>query len=140
MIVSEYALDFDREEDGKKIYVQALTEFQQLLEEKDLKLHFPVDLRFASNESSWLSPAYEQRCFYIGMCVREYSSPQIPAIMQAFFDLMEKFGARPHWGKLFDSKINLKKCFPKLEDFLKVKTKLDPHNLLTNKHFQVWFA
>jgi len=55
---------------------------------------------------------------------------------------MEQFNGRPHWGKEFDvTTKQLKKAYPKLEDFLVMRSKLDPDgvfvNLFLNKQLEL---
>ena len=132
MVVTEFAIP---EEDG----IQALKEFRRLLLASDNYLHFPVDLRFSASEDFWLSPAYKRNSFYIGMCVRLYKEQETPKVFQLFYDVMQQYKARPHWGKLFDSDVfKAKEHYEKLEAFLTVKKHFDPNNRFTNKYLQSW--
>ena len=46
---------------------------------------------------------------------------------------MEQFNGRPHWGKEFDVTFKqVKKLYPKLEDFLAVRSKLDSDGIFVN--------
>jgi hypothetical protein len=128
MIVSEYALPLKNNQHKK-----ALTDFKNKIESSDLKLHFPVDLRYTAEESSWLSPSFKNDSFYIGVCVREYSKKEIPESMKLFFECMKVHKARPNWGKLFElSGKDLENLFPRWGNFKEVKRKLDPGNMFTN--------
>lgn len=135
MIVSEYGLSMENDNHKK-----ALIAFRKKLENSDHKIHFPVDLRYTAAENSWLSPSYGRDTFYIGMCVREYRKKEIPASMKLFFDVMKKFSARPNWGKLSDCTAEtLRKNYPRLNDFISVKNKLDIGNVFGNEWVEKLF-
>lgn len=90
MIVSEYGLSMENNRHKK-----ALTDLRKKLENSGHKIHFPVDLRYAAAENSWLSPSYNRDTFYIGMCVREWRKKEIPDSMKLFFDVLKNHEARP---------------------------------------------
>lgn len=135
MIVSEYALPIKNNQ-----HKNALVDFKNKLESSGLKLHFPVDLRYTTGESSWLSSSFQNDSFYIGVCIREYNKKEIPKPMRLFFDCMKSHKARPNWGKLFDlTGKDLENLFPRWADFKKVKQQLDPQNIFTNIHLDKLF-
>lgn len=128
MVVSEYGLSMS-DNNHKK----ALKEFRDVLEQSKYKLHFPVDLRYTHAENSYLSPAYKQNTFYIGVCIREYREEKIHPSMQLFFDVMNKYTARPNWGKLSDlSKTASEEKFPGMESFQKLRDTVDPERIFLN--------
>jgi UDP-N-acetylenolpyruvoylglucosamine reductase len=132
MIVAEYGLPM---QDG--IHKSALKDMRDTLERSEQKMHFPVDLRYASSEGSWLSPSYDRDTFYIGMCVREYRGKEIPPAMQLFFDVMKRYDTRPNWGKLSNlSRDELEKTYPRLEDFRSVRGFLDTHGMFQNEFLE----
>jgi L-gulonolactone oxidase len=129
MVVSEYGLPVAH--NSHKI---ALQELRDALERSAHKIHYPVDLRYAGAESSWLSPAYDQDTFYIGMCVREYRKKEVHPSMQLFFDVMKKYNARPNWGKLSDlSATALEKRYPAMNDFRELRNSMDPDGVFLNE-------
>ncbi|REC62118.1 hypothetical protein DRF65_12295 [Chryseobacterium pennae] len=132
MVVSEYGLSM-LDDNHKK----ALKKFRDILEQSQHKLHFPVDLRYTGAENSYLSPAYKQDTFYIGMCIREYGEEKIHPSMQLFFDVMKKYTACPSWGKLSDlSKSTCEKGFPGFENFKKLRNIIDPDRIFLNVFFE----
>lgn len=136
MVVAEYALP--REGNTHR---EALRAFHDDIEQGALPLHFPVDLRNTAAEAAWLSPAYGRDSFYIGMCVREYRAPGIPAVMQRFFTTMQAHGGRPNWGKLFAVEpAELAALYPRLADFRRVRQQLDPDNRFLNDALATWFG
>jgi L-gulonolactone oxidase len=135
MLVSEYGLPIVDDSHRK-----ALRELRDTLEDSEHKIHFPIDLRYASAESSWLSPSYSQDTFYIGMCVREYRGKEVHASMQLFFDVMRQYCACPNWGKLSDlSKTALEERFPGLDNFRKLRNSIDPRGIFLNEYIRRFF-
>jgi FAD/FMN-containing dehydrogenase len=135
MVVSEYGLPV-----VDNSHKKALLEFRDTLEGSAQKIHFPVDLRYAGAESSWLSPSYNQDTFYIGMCVREYRKREVHPSMQLFFDVMKKYKARPNWGKLSDlSKAALEEKYPRMNDFRELRNSLDPDGVFQNEFIRSVF-
>jgi L-gulonolactone oxidase len=129
MVVSEYGLPIIN--NGHK---KALKEFRDALEHSEQKIHFPVDLRYTSAETSWLSPSYNRDTFYIGMCVREYRDKKVHPSMQLFFDVMRKYNACPNWGKLSDlSKTALEKLYPEMNNFRELRNSIDPNGVFLNE-------
>jgi hypothetical protein len=118
MIVAEYGLPM---QDG--IHKRALKDMRDTLERSGQKMHFPVDLRYAGSEQSWLSPSYDRDTFYIGMCVREYRGKEISPAMQLFFDVMKRYDTRPNWGEALEifQEMSWKRNIPRLEDFRSVR-------------------
>ncbi|HEV7647602.1 MAG TPA: D-arabinono-1,4-lactone oxidase [Actinophytocola sp.] len=94
---------------------------------------FPVEIRVAAADDIWLSTAYQRDSAYIavhqftGMPYREY------------FDLFESIvagvGGRPHWGKMhtLDAAV-LRERHPRFDDFVALRTKLDPTGLFANPY------
>jgi len=135
MVVSEYGLPV-----VDNSHKKALLEFRDTLEGSEHKTHFPVDLRYARQESSWLSPSYNQDTFYIGMCVREYRKKEVHPSMQLFFEVMKKYNARPNWGKLSDlSKAALEERYPRMNDFRELRNSLDPDGVFQNEFLRSVF-
>jgi L-gulono-1,4-lactone dehydrogenase len=94
---------------------------------------FPVEVRVAAADDIWLSTAYQRDSAYIaihqftGMPYREY------------FDLFESIvagvGGRPHWGKLHTlDAAALRDRYPRFDDFVALRTKLDPTGLFANPY------
>jgi FAD/FMN-containing dehydrogenase len=136
MIVSEYGLSMEQ-----NAHKKALNEFRAALESSDLKIHFPVDLRYTAAEDAWLSSSYKRDTFHIGVCVREYRKKEIPASMQLFFDIMKKHKGVPNWGKLSGlSKTDLAKAYPQLENFKEVKKYFDPGGMFENDFVKEMFS
>ncbi len=105
-----------------------LRALRDLVRDRRVRVHFPVEVRFVRGDDAWLSPAHGgDRAFvavhmYRGMPYQEY------------FDLCEQVfrenGGRPHWGKMHSRLAeDLRPLYPKWDAFRDVRRKLDPHGV-----------
>ncbi len=58
-----------------------------------------------------------------------------------FFDMFEKWGFRPHWGKILPKpgerwRAHYRKHFPKLEDFLELRAERDPDGIFLTQYWR----
>lgn len=58
--VNEWAIPWEKAPD-------ALRELDTFINASDLKVHFPVEIRFVDEDDVWLSPAYGRKTCYIGI-------------------------------------------------------------------------
>ncbi|ORX57987.1 L-gulonolactone/D-arabinono-1,4-lactone oxidase, partial [Hesseltinella vesiculosa] len=92
--VNEWAIDWK----DAPAFLRDLNDF---INTQDLKVHFPVEIRFVDEDDVWLSPAYGRKTCYIGVIMyRPYGKP-VPykKYWKGYEDLMRKYGGRPHWAK-----------------------------------------
>jgi FAD-linked oxidoreductase len=124
---SEWAVPLDR-------LPEAFTAFRTALERSRLRISFPVEVRAAAaDESAWLSTSYGRPTGYIA--VHCYARD----VRREYFRIAERvltgFEGRPHWGKLHTrSAEDLRARYPRFDDFLAVRSRLDPGGLLRNTH------
>lgn len=60
--------------------------------------------------------------------------------LRACDSLFAEFGGRPHWGKLhFMTADRLARLFPRYEDFITVRRRLDPRGTFLNRHTRALF-
>ena len=97
------------------------------------KVQFPVEVRFTGPDDVWLSHGYDRDSAYIA--VHQYSGTPYEPYFRAFEAVCEPLGGRPHWGKLHTrSADDLRALYPRFDDFLAVRRRLDPGGLLRNPH------
>lgn len=86
-------------------------------------------------DQNWLSPAYQRDSVAIGCVVRFPPGRVIPESLSMFNSKMREIGtARPQWAKWCEhEKIDLRKHFPRLQDFLQLRAQFDPHNIFLSK-------
>lgn len=122
-----------------KHFTAAISEIKEQIEKQKIKVHFPVECRFAKGDDIWLSPAYGRESAYIavhmykGMPFREYF-----AMVENIF---KKYEGRPHWGKMHtQSAKELSQSYPKWEEFSKLRRELDPKGVFMNEHLKKIFG
>ncbi|ORY89984.1 D-arabinono-1,4-lactone oxidase-domain-containing protein [Syncephalastrum racemosum] len=100
--VNEWAVDWD---EAPKV----LRELEQFINSSDLKVHYPVEIRFVEEDDIWLSPSYGRKTCYIGVIMyRPYGLPvSYKKYWQAYENIMRAHGGRPHWAKVNTSQLSL---------------------------------
>jgi L-gulonolactone oxidase len=95
------------------------------------KVQFPVEVRFTGPDDVWLSHGYGRESAYIA--VHQFTGSPYEPYFRAFEAVCEPLGGRPHWGKLhYRDADSLRKVYPKFDDFLAVRERLDPARVFTN--------
>lgn len=117
----------------------ALRELAEFVEQKNIKVHFPVEYRYVKGDDIWLSPFYGRDSAaisvhqYQGMDYREYF-----AGAEAIF---RNHGGRPHWGKMHTlTARDLEPLYPRWNDFLKLRREIDPDGVFINPWLQKIFG
>ncbi|MEO3812140.1 D-arabinono-1,4-lactone oxidase [Sphaerisporangium sp. B11E5] len=122
----EYAIPRDR-------LAQALRETRDLVELRDWRITFPVEVRVSPPSDAWLSTAHGRDTAYIACHV--YRPTPNPAYFEEVEQIMTRLGGRPHWGKLHTrDAAYLSTVYPRFADFLRLRDELDPGRLFTNPH------
>jgi FAD-linked oxidoreductase len=98
-------------------------------------LTFPVELRFIGADDVWLSTAHERDNAYIA--VHQYHRMDDFGAFAAFEAIVAEHGGRPHWGKLHTLGADrLRELYPRFDDFLAVRDRLDPDRVFANDHLR----
>ena len=104
-----------------------------MIEESDLRLPFPVEIRCAAADEVWLSTAYQQDTAYIA--IHQYYRMPYAAYFSAFERIANRFAGRPHWGKLHGlGCAELRERVPRLDDFIAIRHRVDPGRLFANAY------
>jgi len=106
-----------------------------LLKEKQYKVHMPIEVRFAPSNESALSMAYGTKTCYIGIIAYKPYGKVIDykAYFNDVHDIFAAHQGRPHWAKVTHySKEELSAQYPKWNDFVQLKNKLDPKGMFMN--------
>jgi L-gulonolactone oxidase len=100
-----------------------------------LRVNMPVDVRFVRGEDIWLSPAEGRDSVYIG--VLQHRRLPYEEYFRGFEALMDGYGGRPHWGKMHTkSAAELRRLYPRFDDFLSLRERLDPCGMFLNSYLQ----
>jgi L-gulono-1,4-lactone dehydrogenase len=110
--------------------VTALTKMRDIVDEGDLTLSLPVELRWVAQDNVLLSPCYNGPVCYIGASTLLNSTE----VFERFEPLMKSLGGRPHWGKCYTlTQDEVAKMYPTTYNtFQKVRDKYDTNRVFTN--------
>lgn len=101
---------------------------------------FPMEVRSVGRDAAMLSPQHEQDTIVLSVSGRPGTDywdylRSVDALLGGQFD------ARVHWGKLhFLSREQLLERYPRAQDFIDVRRRLDPEGLFLNDHLRPLFA
>jgi xylitol oxidase len=116
---------------GRRHAVNALRTLRTLGGRISPHLH-ATEIRTAAADDLWLSPAYERDSLCIGFTWRKHPT-EVMALLPDLEAELAPYDPRPHWGKLFTfNDEDLARRFPRLPDFLELRTTYDPTGKFTN--------
>jgi L-gulonolactone oxidase len=97
--------------------------------------HLPMDVRFLSRDSTWLSYAYNRDVVTVGLVCR------VPHAADRYssFDLMQRvftsLGGRPHWAKRHSwGPVECAQAWPRFDGFRRLRAELDPQGKFLNDY------
>ena len=112
-----------------------LKKIKKLLNDKNYKVHMPIEIRFAPKNKAALSMAYKRETCYIGIIAYKPFGKDID-YKNYFKDVHAIFEAhkgRHHWAKhTFYTKEQIRDNYPDWENFVSLKNKLDPNGIFMN--------
>lgn len=112
---------------------EAVSEVLELVERRRLPVQFPLEVRFGRAEDAWLAMAHGRDTGYVAVHV--YRGTQFESYFRGVEAIMDRFGGRPHWGKRHYLKAEeLRERYPRFDDFLAVRDRLDPEGLFRNDY------
>ncbi|MFC4586903.1 D-arabinono-1,4-lactone oxidase [Sphaerisporangium corydalis] len=115
---------------------QALRETRDLVDLRDWRITFPIEVRVTPPSDAWLSTAYGRDSAYIA-CHMYRPTPN-PDYFEGVEEIMTRLSGRPHWGKLHTrDAAYLSGVYPRFGDFVALRDRLDPRRLFTNDYLDV---
>jgi L-gulonolactone oxidase len=100
---------------------------------------FPIEVRVAAADDIWLSSAYGRDTAYIA--IHQYHRIPHDPYFRAFEQIVAEYDARPHWGKLHTlTADDLRDRYPRFDDFLAVRDRLDPNRSFANPYTRQVFG
>ena len=110
-----------------------VTALRSWIDSHDVGLPFPVELRFTGADDIWLSTAHERDNAYVA--VHQYHRMDDGGVFAAFESIVAEHSGRPHWGKLHTLGADeLRRLYPRFDDFRTVRDRLDPDRTFSNDH------
>ncbi len=100
---------------------------------------YPLEIRVVGGEQAWMSPNYERDNLVVS--ISGQPGTDYWPYLRACDDFFAEFGGRPHWGKLhFMTRERVASLFPRYDDFVSVRRRLDPAGTFLNDHLEALFA
>lgn len=122
----EYALP-------REAIAPALRDIERLIAARGWHISFPLEVRVAAPDDLWLSTAHGRETGYIA--VHRYYQEDFGPYFRGVEEIFRAHSGRPHWGKIhFQDAGSLRALYPRFDDFLAVRKKLDPQGLFGNAY------
>jgi FAD/FMN-containing dehydrogenase len=100
---------------------------------------YPLEVRTVGADEAYLSPQYRSSTVVIS--VSGTPGTDYWSYLRSVDSLLADFGARVHWGKLhFLTPERLHELYPRADDFIALRRRLDPHGMFLNDHLRPLFA
>ena len=117
----------------------ALRDLRRMIENNGHLLNFPVEVRFTAADDVPLSTAYGRETAYIAVHV--FQGMEHERFFRDVESVMRQYGARPHWGKIhYRDADELGGLYPRWNDFLSMRDRLDPGRTFSNPHLTRTFG
>jgi len=112
-----------------------LFEVKSLIQRRDWRISFPIEVRVTPEDDLWLSTAYGRDSAYIAIHIF-HSSPH-EAYFSEVESIMTAVGGRPHWGKMHTRDAHyLAGVYPKFSDFAALRDAIDPDRRFGNEYLE----
>ena len=114
-------------------------EIREMIEKKNVRVHFPLECRFVKGDDIWLSPAYGRDSAYIA--VHMYKGMEYKPYFEAVQSIFRNHQGRPHWGKMhFMTAKELRPLYPMWDRFQEVRKQLDPKGVFMSEYLKNLFV
>ncbi|NNE75439.1 MAG: FAD-binding protein [Acidimicrobiales bacterium] len=112
---------------------EAVGRINALCRELRKPITFPIEVRVAAADDIHLSTASGRDSGYVACHV--YQGTSYDGYFQGVEAIMDDYAGRPHWGKVhFRTAAALRERYPKFDDFLAVRKRLDPEGVFANAY------
>ncbi len=129
---SEYAVP-------REHVVDVVRRLRDWIDVSGARIPFPIEVRVAAADDIWLSTAYGRDTAYVA--IHQYHRLAHDQYFQAFERIVAEYGGRPHWGKLHTlGASELRERYPRFDDFLAVRDRLDPGRVFENSYTRQVFG
>ena len=129
---SEYAVP-------REHVVEVVRQLRAWIDRSGERIPFPIEVRVAAADDIWLSTAYGRDTAYVA--IHQYHRLPHDKYFDAFEQIVAPYGARPHWGKLHKlGAEQLRERYPRFDDFLAVRDRLDPQRVFGNPYTRQVFG
>jgi L-gulonolactone oxidase len=111
----------------------AVRAIRDLIDSRGWRITFPIEVRATAADDNWLSTAHGRESGYIA--VHRYYREDPTEYFREVEAILRDFEGRPHWGKMHNrTAADLRPVYPRFDDFLAVRDRLDPDRLFANEY------
>lgn len=115
--------------------VPVLVALRRWIDDSGERIGFPIEIRSAAADDLWLSTGHRRQNAYVA--VHHYWKRDPTRFFAAFEAIAAAHDGRPHWGKMHTLGADrLRALYPRFEDFLALRDRLDPTRVFTNPHLR----
>lgn len=112
---------------------EVLDRVTRLITDSELRVAFPIEVRFAAADEVWLSTAHGRATAYVA--VHKYWKQGYEQYFRGVEEIARSVDGRPHWGKLhWRTAPDLQTTYPRFDDFLAVRDRYDPDRVFRNDY------
>ncbi|GGK96660.1 D-arabinono-1,4-lactone oxidase [Mangrovihabitans endophyticus] len=112
---------------------EVLAALPRIIDDLPFQVQFPVEVRFTGPDDVWMSHGYGRESAYIA--VHQFRGRPYEPYFRAVEQVCAPLGGRPHWGKMhYRDAASLRAAYPKFDDFLAARDRLDPERTFTNPY------
>ena len=131
-LVKFYEMEYSIE---LKSLVPALREIMEMVDQRQFKISFPVEVRCTGPDDIPLSTSTGRQSAYIA--VHMFKGCEYDEYFAAVERILRKYEGRPHWGKLhYLDASALSGLYPEYQRFIEVRNQLDPEGVFTNDYLR----
>ena len=117
----------------REAFGEAFTGLRRVIDSLPYPVALPVEVRFSAADDIWLSHGYGRDNVYIA--IHQFVGMPYEEYFRGFEAVCTPLGGRPHWGKVhYRDAASLRAVYPRFDDFLAVRDKLDPDGLFANDY------
>jgi FAD-linked oxidoreductase len=114
---------------------EAFAALRRIVAGLPFRVLFPVEVRVSAADDVWLSHGYGRDSVYVA--IHQYVGMPYEPYFRAFEQVCTALDGRPHWGKLhWRDAASLRPAYPRFDDFLVVRDKLDPDRVFGNAYLR----
>jgi len=118
---------------------ECLREILKTIYDEAIEVVFPLEYRYVSGDETWLSMSYGSEP-HATISIHRAASQDFRPYFDRIEPIFWKYEGRPHWGKLHSlTHDDLRKLYPRFDDFKAVRESLDPNGRLLNQHLRALF-
>ena len=114
---------------------EALERVLALVERRQIKVGFPIEVRVVAPDDALLSTAQGRPTGYIA--VHQFRGMEFESYFRGVEAIMDEYEGRPHWGKRhYQSAATLRPRYPGFDRFVAVRDRLDPERKFENDYLR----